>query len=117
MVLGNAELDVTRTVATRSIQQDISDSRCNEVDLVVRANIREVYLVDEQQVFQEESLHGRQNSARSTFILVDSVLYFVIEVESLAPGVVEVSGLTLEQQLLDSTSLLWCKATCLLRTK
>jgi len=108
-ILGDTELHVARATNTRRIHQDISNSRCDEVSLLALANVSQLLLLNEEKMLQEEGHDSGQNSTGPTFILENAVFDFLVEVEALAPRVVEVAGLTLKQQFFNSTLFLSCE--------
>ena len=57
------------------------------------------HLRSEQQVFQEESLNGRQYTTRSTLILVNAIFDILIEKEALSPRVVNVPLAIFKQKM------------------
>ena len=57
-------------------------------------------------MLQEEGHDSGQNSTGPTLILENAVLDVLVEVEALTPRIVEVSCLTLKQQLFNSTLIL-----------
>ena len=60
-------------------------------------------------MLQEEGHDSGEDSTGPTLVLENAVLDFLVEVEALAPGVMEVSSLTLKEQLFNSTLFLSCK--------
>lgn len=58
-------------------------------------------------MFEEESLYCRKYATRPSLLLEYPILDIFVKKEALAPGVVEITCLTLKQQLLDALRLLW----------
>jgi len=65
-------------------------------------------LVHEEKVLEEESLNSCENSTWASLILENTVLKLLVEKETLAPRVMEVSCVALEQQPLDSLGVCRC---------
>ena len=60
-------------------------------------------------MLQEEGHDSGEDSAGPALVLENAILDVLVEVEALAPGVVEVCSLTFKQQLFNSTLFLSCK--------
>jgi hypothetical protein len=66
----------------------------------------QAHLGSKEQVFQKECLHRCKYSTGSSLILVYAILYVIIKVKALFPGVMQVTFSVLEEQFAYSQALL-----------